>query len=67
MSNKRGLADTELVPNLDESVPRDSDIVWLVWDLGNSHSADEVSVLVLSSGGLDLSLSVPDGGDVVHS
>lgn len=67
MGNKGSLANAELVPDLDKSVPRDSDIVWLIWDLGNSHSANEVSMLVLSGSGLDLSLSVPDGGDVVHS
>lgn len=67
MSLKAGLADTELVPDFDESVPRDSHVVVGVWDLSDSHLADDVDVLVFGGGGLDLSLSVPDSGQVVES
>jgi hypothetical protein len=67
VSLEAGLADAELVPDFDVSVPRDSNVVVGVWDLGDSHLADDVDVLVVSSGGLDLSLSVPDSGQVVES
>lgn len=67
MGDERGLANAELVPDLGESVPRNSNIVGLVRRRSHSHLGDDVSVLILSGGGLDLSLSVPDGGDVVHA
>jgi hypothetical protein len=67
VSLEAGLADAELVPDFDVSVPRDSNVVVGVWDLGDSHLADDVDVLVVGGGGLDLSLSVPDSGQVVES
>lgn len=67
VSFEAGLADAELVPDFDESVPRNSYIIIGLWDLGNSHLADDIDVLVVSGGGLDLSLSVPDGSQVVES
>lgn len=67
MGVERGLTDAELVPDLNQTIPRDSDIVRLIWDRSNSHSGDHISVLILSGSGLDLSLGIPDGSDVVHS
>lgn len=64
---KACLADTELVPDLGISIPRDSHIVGLVRNLGNLHFADDISVLVLSGGGLDLALGVPNSGQLIKS
>ena len=67
MGLEAGLANTELVPDFSISVPRNSDVVGLVWDLSGFHLTDDISVLVLSGGGLDLSLGVPDGSQLIKS